>query len=232
VKKTLVIFVVALAFSAVIQLPARLLTDQLAAQLPVQLERVEGTLWKGSAQLSWQQVRNLPIQWRWQPRALLNLSLGWQLEHQEHQLALQFRPWQLQQLSAVELDANFALLAQLKLAPPLIKGQISGQVEDVQYAPCESSEGQVNIDNFVWLGLELGKLSAQISCADSGRYRVVYQNEHAKTRVNGEVVLGLDRSISHQLSATSDDEQARQQLSALTGQPAARTMQWRFQGQF
>lgn len=142
------------------QIPARLVTERLPAELPVKLQGVSGSLWQGSAtSLHWQNVQLQDVEWNLQLAALL-----------KGQLAASLRA-HLAQGGEIEGDCGISFGGTLHCSDLNVTGlpaqALAPYLQHLMIPPLRG-QFQATLDSLEWDRENLPQVSGQLEWQEAG----------------------------------------------------------------
>ncbi|MFV0447416.1 MAG: type II secretion system protein N [Vibrio sp.] len=205
-----VVFVVVFITSAVVNLPAQFVFQQLPLPLPLQVMGVQGTIWQGSAeQVRWQGRHLGDMRWQLKPSALLAANVEVDVRFgRGSELSLRGKGtlgYGLSGLYAenaiVSMPADIAL-AQAPLSLPIeAQGQLELSINQYRYqAPfCSSAEGSLvwssaNVESLLGV-LALNQVMADLQCSDN---TLTVKGKQNSQQVGSEFSAQLNPNLSYQ----------------------------------
>lgn len=219
-KRALGLFIGVLTISLVAHFPASYLYPFVAPMLPkgTQVTQLNGTLWRGNAQLRVDRFEVGPVTWRFAVPRLIRLETGWQITLPQlgANALIAAKPWQLPRLSSVELTADSQPIQRQFPVLAGVATQLDMQLQNLTAGNCEATQGEVILARTQVFELPFGTVSGDINC-QGNRYYVEFRNANAPISLTGSATLSAQGAYQLDAQLKTQDATLQQQLVTLFG---------------
>ncbi|MEH6822977.1 MAG: type II secretion system protein N [Motiliproteus sp.] len=208
---------------------------QLQPTLP-DIKRLNGTLWRGTAEEIELPLVLRSLSWQWDPLALLRAQFGYQLALDSPQNRVQVSiAWDRSvALNDLQLSGRLSDWFSTFQGQPLpLDVDVSASLAAAVISPqgcAQFQQGQVSLQN--WQGLmadslnRIGRIDAQLSCVE-GRLQVDFKGLAADLQMSGRWLLSPDQQYQLTVEARPQDADIEDRLRAV-GFAKRSAGEWRF----
>ncbi len=220
--KAIIVFCISLIITLIVNIPANWLYSQLKTQpAPIILSNVEGTIWSGSssvfAPMLSPQYSADNWQWGFNASALLKAQLSWDLFHEKQNLSATIAIDLLSLGSSYDivLHNNVNSLSSINPIFNLVSAEFSAQLSNFQSQQCIDNAGTINLKNITFSGLNLAQLKADISCTNTGAFKLDYASLDNSTNIKGSITIDSRGYYQSSMTASSTNKVISQQLESI-----------------